>query len=228
MNENKAVNGIFVVIFAFAFVAISAFIYTKVSYVSAPANPTQIGVTCPRDSQSYAQTKDLKNVVLLNEKQSYGKAGGDFIKQYNVTIERSGLNSQVICGYLFYSVSVEGKPIHLYENFYMTPSLGKQFGGHIYPNGDSFISNNETATSTEVLLPLNNISYDGNERQNFKQADWASLLNVTNQINFTIALNTTDPTGRINSVEIAYKCWNPQTGQETKDCSLQVIKITPR
>jgi hypothetical protein len=227
MLEHKAIKGIGTVILAFIFVALSAFIYSKVSYVSTPTTLPSNGVVCPKDSQSYVQTKAKKNIILLSNEQSYGKAQGDFIKQYNVTIERSGLNSQIACGYLFYSLSVKSKPIHSYENLYMTPSLGKQFGGHIYPNGDNLISSDVTATSTEMLFPLNEISYDGNERQNLEQADWASLLDVTNKIDFTIALNTTDSTGQINSVEIAYKCWNPQTGQETDDCNLQVTNVIP-
>jgi hypothetical protein len=179
-------------------------------------------VTCPKDSRSYEAAKQNKNLVLLSTTSSYGKAGEGFIKESVISLKRSGLNSQIACGYLFYRVSAGNHPINQqYENLYMIPTQGEQFGGHILPDGKNTITNDEVNGKTEILLPLDDISYDGTDRKNIKRANWVSLLNVSDQIDFTIALNTTNLMGGIDSVEIAYKCWNPETGQETTDCELK-------
>ncbi len=181
-------------------------------------------VDCPKDSGSYQKVKASKNIILLSDKQSYGISGEGFVKLYDISIKRTGLNSEIACGYLFYRLSSGGKPISQnYENFFMIPRESLQFGGHILTTNNT-ISNSEINGKTEILLPLNDISYDGIERKNIKQANWVALLNVSDLVNFTIALNTLNQLGHIDSVEIAYKCWNPITGQETKDCNLEVVK----
>lgn len=182
-------------------------------------------VNCPLDTQSYQTTSSLKHVVLLTNKSSYGVNGSFSGHEYNVVLKRTGLNSKIACGYLFYKISIGDNPINQkYENLYMTPTDSKQFGGHIIPDEKNSIKISEVDGKTEILIPLNNINYDGTERLNFKQADWVSLLNVTNQMSFNIALNTIKTLGHIDSVEIAYKCWNPETGEETKDCELEVVQ----
>lgn len=187
--------------------------------------PVPAVVTCPNDYNSYLQAKAVKNIGLLSNKSSYGVNGSFAGHDYTVSLKRTGLNSQIACGYLFYKISVGNKPIEQkYENLRMLPTDSKQFGGQILPNEKTAVSINEVANKTEILIPLNNIPYDGTDRINIKQADWASLLNVADQISFDIALNTISPLGRIDSVEIAYKCWNPQTGQETNDCNLELAK----
>lgn len=182
-------------------------------------------VECPLDTQSYQATAVNKNLILLQDKSSFGVNGSFADHSYTVSIKRTGLKSQIVCGYLFYRVSVNNKPIRQdYENLYMTPTNSKQFGGHILPDGKNAISINEINNKTEILIPLNNIYYDGKERIGIKQADWASLLNVTDQMSFDVALNTTSPLGHIDSIEIAYKCWNPQTGESTDDCKLELVE----
>lgn len=180
-------------------------------------------VVCPNDTQSFQATKANKDVLLLENKSSYATNGSFDGHDYNVVLKRTGLKSEIACGYLFYTVSVGSRPVQQgYENLYMTPSYSTQFGGQILPTNTNAISISEVNNQTQVLLPLDSIPYDGTSRVNIKQADWASLLNVTDQMSFNIALNTTSQYGHIDSVEIAYKCWNPQSGQETNDCNLAV------
>lgn len=182
-------------------------------------------VECPLDTESYQATKSKNNVVILENKTSRGENGSFTGNDYNVSIKRTGLKSQVACGYLFYKVSVGSNPIDIKsEGLYMAPTKSIQFGGHILPTEANSISIKNVDNKTEVLMPLNSISYDGTARINIKEANWVSLLNVTSQIDFNIALNTIRDQGKIDSVEIAYKCWNPQTGQETDDCKLEVVK----
>ena len=50
------------------------------------------------------------------------------------------------------------------------------------------------------------------------------LLNVSQSIGFEIGLNTNDKTGFIDKFSIAYKCWNPTTGEENQDCRIEVVK----
>lgn len=167
--------------------------------------------------------KAFKNVSLISDASTYGKEDGSFAKHI-ISLRRKGLKSQIACGYLFYRVSVGNRSIQQeYENLYMR-SVNSQFGGHILPNAEDTIRNENLSNKTEILIPLETISYDGKERKDIHKADWASLLNVSDQIDFELALNTTNKLGRIDSVEIAYKCWNQKTGEETKDCELEVIK----
>ena len=75
------------------------------------------------------------------------------------------------------------------------------------------------------MFNLKNIEYrltkDSDEK---RSADWASLLNVSNVIEFEIALNTLFPEGRVDNVTLAYQCWSPETGKVTDDCELRVQK----
>lgn len=183
-------------------------------------------VECPKDFDSYEQTRKSLIVTLLENKESYGIPGDGFAKEYKVKLKRSGLNSEVACGYLFYRVSVDGRAIQqTYENLVMRPSDSRQFGGHIIPNKNVEIRNVDVNNKTEILLPLANITYNPNKgRPDTRSADWVALLNVADEMEFDIALNTTAQAGMIDEVSIAYKCWNPETGQETQDCELEVIK----
>lgn len=218
-------NTIHVLIQVIIILAIAGGAVWSASLFSKKEVKTKKIVECPLDVKSYESTKANKNLVLLENKSSYGVNGSFTGHDYNVLVKRTGLQSKVACGYLFYKISVGDKPIELTsEGLYMNLANGKQFGGHILPDEKNAISISEINNKTEVLIPLNSINYDGTSRVNIKQADWVSLLNVSDQINFNIALNTIRSSGHIDSVEIAYKCWNPQTGDETEDCNLEVSK----
>jgi len=181
-------------------------------------------VSCPLDTDSYQETKAKKNIAVLNDKSSYGVNGSFTGHDYNVVLKRTGLQSQIACGYLFFKVSVGDKPIELAsEGLYMILSDSRQFGGHIMAGAEYVINTSVVNNKTEILIPLGVVSHDGTTRTNIKKSDWVSLLNVGDQISFNLALNTVRTLGRIDSVEIAYKCWNPQTGQENSDCGLEVV-----
>src|ERR1035437_6671559 len=160
-------------------IAIGSASILAASFFSNPKqNNNTVSVRCPSDTKSYESIKNSKNIILLSDKSSYGINGSFDGHIYTVPIIRTGLKSQIACGYLYYRINIGNKPIDLdHEGLYMVPSEGKQFGGHIIPDEKNAIVINNTSTSTEFLIPLNNISYDGTTRTNIKQADWSSLLN---------------------------------------------------
>jgi len=179
-------------------------------------------VACPSDLSAFADS--MKKVTLLEDKPSNGTKG--ILKGYKVTIQRTGLTSSIACGYLLYRVSFGGKPIEQdYMTLVMNPT-GGQFGGHLFPDETRGAIMQEQKNSTEVLIPLNKITFDGLTRNPIKTVDWAALLNVAPQIEFDIALSADVPDGRIDLVQIAYKCINKETGQETQDCDLEVTNTS--
>lgn len=221
-NIKNTINVIIQVVIILAIAGVSIW---GASFLSKEKVEKKEIVECPLDTGSYQTAKSKKNLILLENKSSYGVDGSFNGHDYNISVKRTGLQSQVACGYLFYRISVGGKPIDLQsEGLYMALSSSKQFGGHILPEENNSISISNVNNKTEILIPLNSIYYDGTMRKDIKQADWASLLNVSDQISFNIALNTIRTAGRIDLVEIAYKCWNPQTGEETNDCLLEIVK----
>ncbi|MGC9599616.1 MAG: hypothetical protein ABSE18_04495 [Minisyncoccia bacterium] len=170
--------------------------------------------TCAGTSAEFEQLKEQGGYIPLLQSSTgmYGIAGGDFVNEKQVTVNRTGSGSEVACGYLYINAGV-GKRALDNEDVYIVPG---GFGGHL--QSSAAIINQIVNSSTEMIFSLDNIQYRSNK--NMYTANWAALLNVSNEINFEIALNTTDPRGFINEVGIAYKCWNPQTGDVTTDCRL--------
>ena len=233
MELNKDIKQAAIVLLITTILVIAAQQISKLGKSQQPPNATSTpaiievpytAVTCPADTDSYKQTKLNKNVVVLFDKQSaVGKNG---LQTYDVAVTKSKSTSQIACGYLFYRIDNGGKPIsEQYENLFMAPQNSSQFGGHIVPQSYNSITDSSINGKTEILMPLDNISYDGTGRQNFQNVNWVALLNVSNEVDFTIALNTLNPAGHIDSIEFAYKCWNPMTGKETQDCNLNSTLI---
>jgi len=180
-------------------------------------------VSCPTDSKSFENTE--KKLTLLENRPSNGTEG--ILKGFRITIERSGITSDIACGYLFYRVSFGDKPIEQeYMSLYMNLSSG-QFGGHILPDEKKGAIINEINNKTEVIMPLDRITYNGLERYPIKEVDWVALLNVSNQIEVDIALSADTILGNIDLVQFTYKCVNPETREETEDCKLKVTSIEP-
>jgi hypothetical protein len=180
-------------------------------------------ITCPNDFASFAST--TKKVSLIENKPSNGAKG--VAKGYKVTLKRTGLTSDIACGYLSYKISFAGRPI---EQDYMSLSMkptGSQFGGHIIPDEKRGALIGEVDSKTEVLMPLDTITFDGLERNPIKEVNWAALLNVTEQIEFEIALSADTPLGNLDSVEMGYKCINKETRRATEDCNLEVVSVVP-
>lgn len=180
-------------------------------------------VQCPADFKEFASTS--KKLDILTDKQSNGYKGK--LKGYNVTLERGGITSEVVCGYLFYQVSFNGKPIEKeYMSLVMLPT-GSKLGGHIIPNESRGAIIDVLSDRTQVLMPLDSITYDGVERNPIREINWAPLLNVGRTIEFQIALSAATPTGMINRVQLAYKCVNKETRKENDVCDIKVTETQP-
>lgn len=188
-------------------------------------NSPRSAVTCPPDFLSYqALSQDEKSVVhLVNRRIAAYAENGEFRSRVVVTkIETD--KSKVACGYLMVRAGTETYgALQSWENLYINPN---EFGGHI--NADTNIGQGDGAEYSEYVFPLSKMHYwkTRNDRVNGNalMADWGVLLNVSETIGFEIGLNTTDKTGFIDSFSIAYKCWNPETGEQNYDCSIQVVE----
>ena len=176
--------------------------------------------TCPDTSNDFSKlVADGQVITLSDNLNSYG-LNGFFINDEVTVVKRTGANSEIACGYLYAEVSVGGKPMQeQWENLYISPA---EFGGHIIDS--NAILNKSDETKTTLLFDLSKMNYRiGLSRSGeIKTADWASLLNVSNQVSFRIALNTMNPAGKIKTLRLAYRCWNPDSGKETNDCQLSI------
>jgi hypothetical protein len=150
-------------------------------------------------------------------------SGGDFINTQVVITKSETATSKIRCGYLFVSAGTnKGALVPAWEDVVIYLDI---YGGHLIPDNAIWVNNG--ALSSQYLYSLDKIQYwDTHFRNNIISTDWASLLNVSNTIKFTIKLNTENQTGFIDNVSIAYKCWNPITGDENKDCKMKVISST--
>lgn len=191
--------------------------------------------TCPETYSGYSGLIGKGQVVYVVKNLRTHVAGGQFVNQKTINVSRSGSGSEVACGYLYIDVSVGNKPLlQPYESIYIDPD---DFGGHI-DTGNAISARNENGGS-QFLFDLTKMAYTEGAKLTYSQgsavsfsqakssqfirtADWAALFNVSNIVNFRIALSTTNTRGTIREIAIAYKCWNPQSGQETNDCKLSV------
>lgn len=174
---------------------------------------------CPDTSADFSNLVNEGQVITLaQDLNSYG-SDGVFQNEKIVVVKRSGSGSEVACGYLYAEVSIAGRPMQeQYENIYVKPG---EFGGHILDN--NAIVDKSDSTKTELLFDLSNMTYrEGLSTSEIETADWASLLNVSDKVSFDIGLNTTDSKGKILKLQLAYRCWNPDSGKETNDCQLSV------
>ena len=109
-----------------------------------------------------------------------------------------------------------------WENVHINPN---NFGGHINPENQ--IGVGDSREFSEYIFPLSEIQYWKTRadrwRGSLSTADWAALLNVTEEVVFEIAMNTEERSGFIDEISIAYKCWNPKTGEENSECELKVL-----
>lgn len=174
--------------------------------------------SCPNTSDSFISLKETGQIVtLVKNHNSYGE-NGYFVNPKVTVVKSLGSSSQIACGYLYIKAHTnQGKSLQLtWEHPYIKPG---QFGGHIDVS-ESIIpySNSE---SNEFLFNLSDIKYrEKNTSSELMKADWAALLNVSDRIEFILALNTAHKTGTLEEVSIVYQCWSPETGQITHDCKL--------
>lgn len=177
---------------------------------------------CPADFLGYLNlVKSGQSIQLISNAPSYALKG-KFFKDYSVIVERMG-PGEIGCGYLYVQAHLSDER---YDSIYINP---QGFGGHILRLRTILIPT-PVQNTTEVLLSLNSVSYLPTvpydpESQNYRISDWVKLLNVSNEIKFDIALSTLNPLAIIDEVRIAYKCWNPTTGKETKDCQMKAYLV---
>jgi hypothetical protein len=177
---------------------------------------------CERNIEGFEYLQSIGQVlpVALNES-SYG-LNGKFARDIEPIVLISG-NDEIACGYLYIRASKGGQPLERdYESIYVSP---QGFGGHLLWTRSIFSHDSEQFT--EAWFPLDTISYlpglpFNPSAKMFRIADWAQLLNVNSHVVFDIGLSTTDEGGLIEDVSIAYRCWNPVTGEESHDCQLSI------
>ena len=213
-----------ILVVAFVLVVLSAWFSKKETIVQIPENVLPPKIQCLNNVDSFINTE--KKLLLIEDKPSNGANG--ILKGYKITIKRTGLTDNITCGYLMYEVSFDGKKIEQ-DNMalYMRPTNG-QFGGHIWrdENRGAIISEPNNF-KTQVIMPLDTITYDDTVKQPIKQVNWASLLNVSDQIEFEVALSADVLNGNIDLIQFAYKCVNKDTGRENDACLLEIIKTEP-
>lgn len=235
VSNNSFVKALFYFILSLTFVLSAVFLSNLLEQKQQSIEPDATATTtpqnrpplvaCPANFLSYQELiRDNRSVVhLINEKTAMYAENGEFKSQVVITkIETE--ESKVACGYLSVRGGTETYgPLQSWENLYINPN---SFGGHINP--DTNIGPGDSKTSSEYVFPLSKIHYwktrNDRVRGNLLTADWGVLLNVSETIGFEIGLNTLDKTGFIDKFSIAYKCWNPKTGEQNYDCSIQVIE----
>jgi hypothetical protein len=174
-------------------------------------------VSCPASILSYTQTS--QDIKLIGQRVVSYASDGHFMHPQVVIAKSDTSTSKFACGYLFIRAGTKTNgALQSWEDVYVNPNT---FGGHLdKTNAFSAIDGNYYS---EYYYSLNNIKYWPNSaRKSLFSADWAALLNVSNQITFEIDLNTNDSTGFIDEVSIAYKCWDPATGLQNNGCQLTV------
>lgn len=183
--------------------------------------PTVLTIpTCEKTEAEYKELVEKGQSVILTKDQWSYAVSGRFVGEKTVIARRGG---EIACGYLFVQAQKGKFPLdNRYDSIYINP---QGLGGHILRSRS--IDLGAEATTTKVLLSLDSVSYlpkvpYNPESQNFEVADWVKLLNAASKIEFNIGLSTLNQGGMINEVIIAYKCWNPTTGDETTDCQLSV------
>jgi len=187
----------------------------------------KIIVTRPKCENTFDDYLSLKKqghiVQILKNKWSHAQGGG-FTSNLEPTVIIGG-KDEIACGYVYVKLSKKNgnnnNPLdENTESIYINP---QGFGGHILrAKGISYSNDNGY---TEALLPLSAISYLPNlpydpNANDFRIADWVSLLSVNSHVTFSVGLSTLHQGGFIDEITIAYKCWDTETGELTSGCQL--------
>jgi|GEM_PF-1711087 len=214
------------------FVVGGAWISNKVTHndtgtVNLVSNQIRPVVSCHPDRLSYTAISQNENQVvkLIAKRKEMSAANGQFVNSQIIITKNETKDSKVACGYLFVRAGTKRYgALQSWENVYINPN---QFGGHILSK--SAVSVNDGNAYSEYLFSLDKIQYwRSRKEQAILNADWASLLNVSPEVSFEIALNTNDNSGFIDELSIAYKCWDPTTGEENAGCKLSVKESKDR
>lgn len=176
--------------------------------------------SCPSTTESFYALRDSGQIVTLaRDLNTYGK-NSVFINPKITIVRSTGVGSQIACGYLYVKAyGANKRPLQTqWEHPFVKPG---QFGGHLETKNSIIPA--KSGKSSEFLYGLSKMEYKTtNSSSEISLADWSALLNVSNRIQFEIALNTIDESGNIEEVSIVYQCWSPETGKITHDCRLSV------
>lgn len=193
--------------------------------VSTPTPTAQVyqAVTCPNSYSSYQSLSgDQSHVVklLAQSVNTYAKNGHLGVE--TVITKNETQESKIACGYLYIRAGTKNHgPLQSWEYIYINPD---SFGGHL--NKENSFGRGDSQDFSEYIYELGKIQYwESNKnlaKDSLRKADWTALLNASDRVRFNIAFNTQDTTAWIYDVSIAYKCWNPNTGQENNGCKLNV------
>lgn len=223
-------NALLYLFLGLVFVVGGAYISNKLNRDDKPTAPNNQQtivrplVECPLDFPAFVSTvNNGTNIVkLIPQRKAMSARNGKFINPQVIVTKNETNESKVACGYLFVRAGTETNgPLQDWENIYVNPN---NFGGHV--DSKEQFGPGDGRYFSEYLFSLSKIHYwktrAERARGNVSDVDWAALFNVSNEVEFEIALNTNDRTGFIDELSIAYKCWNPQTGEENKGCKLNI------
>lgn len=209
-------------VLALGFVVLAAWLSGKVRNDENPDSTTRMpSVSCPKTLAGFESLPGEQVIDLIpNEIPSYA-ANGQFVNPTIVVAKRGGVKSEVACGYIRIKAGTKtAGALRSWENIYINPY---PYGGHLVVDGA--ILNVSGDTYTDLLLPLEHVSYRENRNaKEIQSANWAALLNVSDKVEFSISLNSEDRSGFIGPIQAGYRCINIETGEETHDCSLEVIE----
>jgi len=206
------------------FVVGGAWISSKLIHDEKSMPLNKITVECPANFLAYNELSKMPEhtVELINKIENMYAENGQFVGSKIVVMKNETKNSKIACGYLYVSAGTSNGSLKPWENIYINPN---DFGGHI--NSENQIGPGDGSKSSEYLFPLNKMSYWRNLSDRggniLSNADWSALMNVSDKLSFIINLNTENQSGFINKMSIAYKCWDPQTGEENDGCKLNII-----
>lgn len=230
MNENPQIKNLVVgliVVTAIGAIFVVGVSYAIKSIILEPNTEETIKTVvlkapeCKGGFEEYKNLADKGQIIKLTENQRTFALNGQLTGEKRVIARRGG---EIACGYIYMEAQKGSNKLDpKYDSIYVNP---QSLGGHIIRSRSLEIPNKNDNISA-VLLNLKSvpflpkIPYNPNA-QNFEVADWVKLLNASSKTEFIIGLSTTDQQGFINEVSIAYKCWNPETGEETQDCQLGI------
>lgn len=232
MNKNIK-RGIQVAILALTIITVGAFIQNGVHSLFTPKEtipippqpPVYKAVTCPNDYSSYQllTENNSQTVKLIDKRKVMFARSGRFVNTQVVITKNETKESKVACGYLYVRAgTLTYGALQFWEYLYINPN---DFGGHI--DKENQFGSGDGRNYSEYLFSLNKVKY-WKDNRNFSKdslliADWGALLNVSDTVSFQIAFNTSDYTGFIDELSIAYKCLNPTTGEENNGCRLSIV-----
>lgn len=198
-------------------------IYSKVVIIPANKPVERILVEAPKCDGGYDEYRDLvskgQSLVLDTNHSTYAR-DGVLVGMKKVVTRRGG---ELACGYLYAQAHKGTSQLEeRYDSIYVNP---QGLGGHLLRSRSLDLGTSTVLNKTSVLFALQAVPYLPSvpynpDAQNFESTDWIRLINSARKIEYLVGLSTLDSEGKIDEIRVAYKCWDPATGNETTDCQL--------